>query len=42
MKHLLIALACFLIAFIALVQIEGCLDPLPQRGIDTVEVGHEG
>ena len=38
MKHLLIALACFLLVFIALVQIEGCLDPLPQRGIDTVEV----
>ena len=27
-----------LLAFGALVQIEGCMDPLPQRGIDTVEV----
>lgn len=39
MRHLLIAIACFLIAFAAFVFIEGCMDPLPQRGIDTVEVG---
>ena len=36
MKNLLIAAICFLIAFAALVLIESCVDPLPQRGIDTV------
>jgi hypothetical protein len=41
MKHLLIAILFFLIAFGALVFIEGCMDPLPQRGIDTVEVGDD-
>jgi hypothetical protein len=38
MRYLLIAIACFLIAFAAFVFIEACMDPLPQRGIDTVEV----
>jgi hypothetical protein len=37
MKNLLIAAICFLIAFAALVLIESCVDPLPQRGIDTVQ-----
>ena len=39
MRNLIIAIACFLIAFAAFVFIEGCMDPLPPRGIDTVEVG---
>ena len=38
MRYLAAAILFFLIAFGALVQIEGCMDPLPQRGIDTVEV----
>jgi len=36
MRYLLTAIACLLIAFAALVLIESCVDPLPQRGIDTV------
>jgi len=36
MKNLLIAIACFAIGFLALILIESCVDPLPQRGIDTV------
>ena len=36
MRYLAAAILFFLLAFIALVQIEGCMDPLPQRGIDTV------
>jgi len=37
MKNLLIAIACFAIGFLALMLIESCFDPLPQRGIDTVQ-----
>ena len=38
MKNLLIAIACFLIAFLALIQIEGCVDPLPER--EPADVGN--
>ena len=36
MRYLAAAILFFLLAFVLLVQIEGCLDPLPERGIDTV------
>ena len=37
MRYLLTAIASFIVAFAALVLIESCVDPLPQRGIDTVQ-----
>jgi hypothetical protein len=39
MRYLAAAILFCLLAFGALVFIEGCMDPLPTRGIDTVEVG---